>query len=97
MNKVKSLSEYKKYYFSKHYDSDWTVHTSNLEGETYRKVYSFADGFQLFEVFRPVYETVETEVVVKGIKVPIKTTVKLAETECWNSEDAESVYFYEKW
>lgn len=97
MNKMKSLSEYKKYYFSKHSKSDWSVDTSNLEGETYRKTYNFADGFQMFEVFRPVYETVETEVVVKGIKIPIKTTVKLAETECWNSEEAVSVCFYEKW
>ena len=97
MSKMKSIAEYKKYYFSKHSKSDWSVHTSVLENESYRKVYNFADGFQLYEVFRPIYEMVETEVTVKGITIPVKTTVKLAETECWNSEDAVSVYFYEKW
>ena len=44
-----------------------------------------------------MYEEVEVEVEVKGVKVTLKDTVKLFETEAWNSDNANSVKFYEKW
>lgn len=77
---------------------DWSVTTSPMKADgTYIKTYIFEDGAQMTEVNRPVYEEVEVEVEVKGIKIPVKTSVKLLETECWNTDDATSVKFYERW
>lgn len=90
--------EYKRNFIEKHGDADWTVHTSPMdEYGQYVKNYVFTDGATLTEVNRPVYETVEVETEVKGIKVVIKQDVKLMETEAWNTDDAKSVKFYEKW
>lgn len=90
--------EYKRNFIEKHSDADWTVHTSPMdEYGQYVKNYVFTDGATLTEVNRPVYETVEVETEVKGIKVVIKQDVKLMETEAWNTDDAKSVKFYEKW
>lgn len=77
---------------------DWSVITSPMQQDgTYIKNYIFDDGAQLTEVNRPVYETVKVEVEVKGIKVPTEVQVKLLETECWNTDNANSVKFYERW
>jgi len=90
--------EYKRNFIKKHDDADWTVHTSPMdEYGQYVKNYVFTDGATLTEVNRPIYETVEVETEVKGIKVVIKQDVKLMETEAWNTDDAKSVKFYEKW
>ena len=90
--------EYKRNFIKKHDDADWTVYTSPMdEYGQYVKNYVFTDGATLTEVNRPVYETVEVETEVKGIKVVIKQDVKLMETEAWNTDDAKSVKFYEKW
>ena len=63
---------------------------------TYVKTYVFTDGAVMTEVNRPVWETVEVEVEVKGVPVTIKQDVKLFETEAWNTDNAMSVKFYEK-
>lgn len=90
--------DYKRAFIQKHSDADWTVHTSPMdEYGQYVKNYLFTDGATLTEVNRPVWEEVEVEVEVKGIKVTIKDTIKLMETEAWNTDDAKSVKFYERW
>ena len=86
--------EYKNAFIKKHNSADWTVHTSPMdEYGQYCKNYIFTDGATLTEINRPVYETAEVEV--KGVKVEV--TIKLMETEAWNTDDAGSVRFYEKW
>ena len=86
--------EYKNAFIKKHNSADWTVHTSPMdEYGQYCKNYIFTDGAVLTEINRPVYETAEVEV--KGVKVEV--TIKLLETEAWNTDDAKSVKWYEKW
>lgn len=86
--------EYKNAFIKKHNEADWTVHTSPMdEYGQYCKNYIFTDGAVLTEINRPVYETAEVEV--KGVKVEV--TIKLMETEAWNTDDAKSVKWYEKW
>ena len=86
--------EYKNAFIKKHNKADWAVHTSPMdEYGQYVKNYIFTDGATLTEVNRPVYETVIVEV--KGVKVDV--VVKLMETEAWNTDDAKSVKFYERW
>lgn len=90
--------EYKKAFIEKHKKADWAVHTSPMdEYGQYVKNYLFTDGAALTEVNRPIYETVEAEVEVKGIKFTLRQQVKLMETEAWNTDDAKSVKFYERW
>ncbi len=90
--------EYKKAFIEKHKKADWTVHTSPMdEYGQYVKNYLFTDGATLTEVNRPIYENVEAEVEVKGIKFTLRQQVKLMETEAWNTDDAKSVKFYERW
>lgn len=91
--------EYKNAFIKKHGSKgDWRVDTSPMyEDGKYVKVYIFDDGAQLIEINRPVDEVVDVEVEVKGIKITTKLTVRLMESECWNTDDSESVFFYEKW
>ena len=90
--------DYKNAFIKKHNKADWTVHTSPMdENGQYVKNYVFTDGATLTEINRPVWETVEVETEVKGVKVTIKQDVKLFETEAWNTDDARSVKFYERW
>lgn len=86
--------EYKNAFIKKHNEADWTVHTSPMdEYGQYCKNYVFTDGAVLTEINRPVVETVKVEV--KGVEVEVE--VKLMETEAWNTDDAKSVKWYEKW
>lgn len=88
--------DYKRAFIKKHSKADWSTETSPMDADgKYVKYYNFSDGAQLIEVNRPVWETVEVEVEVKGIKVRIKQEVKLFETEAWNTDNANSVKFYE--
>ena len=49
-----------------------------------------------FEVMEPVYETVEAEVEVRGVKVTLRDTVKFLRTEFWSTADPRSKYLYER-
>ena len=90
--------DYKRAFINNHSKADWTVDTSAIDADgKYCKTYTFTDGAQLIEVNRPVWEMVEVETEVKGVKVIIKEWVKLFETEAWNTDNATSVKFYEKW
>lgn len=76
-----------------HKHSDWQVETSPMdEYSTYHKTYTCTDGAQWTEVNRPVFKTVEVEV----NKCKVKVEVKLFETEGWSTDDAISIYCYEK-
>lgn len=65
--------------------------SGNVSGETINKILVFEDGATWTEITRPVYE--KTTVTVKGLN--LKTTVKLYETEIYNTDNSKSVYLYE--
>lgn len=89
--------EYKRNFIKKHQKADWKVETSPMdEYDRYFKIYIFSDGAQLTEVNEPVWEEVEIEYEVRGVKFAEKKSVKLFRTEIWTTESA-SVYFYEKY
>ena len=93
-----TLHEYKNNFIKTHAKADWHVETSPLrEDGSYVKTYIFDDGATLTEVNRPVYESVDVKTTVKGIPVIVHDEVKLLETECWNTDDATAVKFYERW
>ena len=91
-----TYTEYKISFLKKH--DDWVVHTTPMDcyGQ-YTKVYACADGACMTEINRPYYEDVEFEAEVKGIKVIVRETIKMLETEAWNTDNSKSVKFYEKW
>lgn len=91
--------EYKSKFIQKHSaKADWHVETSPMrEDGSYIKTYIFTDGATLYELNRPIEELVEVETEVRGIKIVVKDWVKLMETECWSTDDAKSVKFYERW
>lgn len=86
-------AEYKKAFIRKHGKGDWHVDTSSMdEYGRYVKTYIFEDGAQMTEVNGPEYVTETVEI--KGAKVDV--TVKMFVSECWNTDDAKSVKWYEK-
>ena len=93
-----NLLDLKRAFIRKHSAADWKVETSPMdEYGRYFKTYTFDDGAQLCEVNGPAWETVETEKTVHGVTVKFSEKVKFFRTETWNTEDAHSVYFFEKW
>lgn len=87
-------SEYEKRKFNfLHKHGDWNVETSPMdEYGVYYKWYRCDDGALLHEIMRPVFKKAKVEV----CRVEIEVDVKLFETESWNSDDAKSVFYYEK-
>lgn len=93
-----SYLDYKRAFIQKHQKADWTVKTSPMRQDgTYVKTYIFSDGAVMTEVNRPVWRTAEAEVEVEGIKVTIKQDIQLFETEAWNTDNATSQKWYEKY
>lgn len=91
-------TEYINSFIKAHKGHDWHVETSPLrEDGGYIKTYAFDDGATLTEVNRPVWIPIKAKATVKGIDVVLQDQVKLLETECWNTDDANSVKFYERW
>lgn len=92
LHSYKEYFDYKLDFLNKH--GDWSVETSpmNEYGE-WHKAYICTDEATFYENMRPVYK--DAEVVVCGVTIPVK--VKLLETEMYNSDDAGSVYYYEKY
>lgn len=68
------------------------VETSALEDGKWNKTYLCADATG-FETNREVWEEVEVEV--KGLKC--KAKVHLLETEWFDTDNAESIYMYERY
>lgn len=80
-----------------HRHDDWKVETSPMdEYGRYHKTYICTDGAVWTEVNEPEYATASAEVEVKGVKVKIEQQVKLFRTEGWSTDDATSIYCYEK-
>jgi hypothetical protein len=77
---------------------DWKVDTSPLDKDgNYTKQYICEDGAVFTEHMHPIYEDVEAEVEVKGIKLTLKDSVKLMQVEYYRTDYAKSRYYYEKW
>lgn len=96
--RVLTTSEYEKAKIEfLHRHNDWTVETSpmNQYGE-YHKTYICEDGAVWTELNRPVDADTEVEVEICKVKVKTKVQVKLLETEGWSTDDATSIYCYEK-
>ena len=90
--------DYKRAFIQAHSKADWHVETSSMDKDgKYVKYYIFSDGAMLTEVNKPVWEKVEVEVEVKGVKVMVEQDIQLFETEAWNTDNAISVKFYEKY
>lgn len=88
----KEYSEAKHNFFEKH-NFDFTTTTSSMdEYGRYYKDYLFEDGAQWHEDMSPewVKETVE----IKKCKVVVE--VKMFRVEFYNTDDASSHYYYEK-
>ena len=82
----------KKAFFKQH-KNDFECVTSPMDAYgRYYKVYSFADGAQWFENMSPTYEI--GTAMVKCVEV--KVEVKMFRTEYYNTDDATSKYYYEK-
>ena len=89
--------DYKRAFINKHSKSDWTCDTSSMDSNgKYTKWYNFTDGSQLIEINEPIYEDVVLKTIVHGVEVEVRQTIKLFRTETWNTDDATSVFFYEK-
>lgn len=87
-----TYNEEKKAFFKKHHN-DFRCDTSSMdEYGRYWKTYTFEDGAQWCEAMSPEY--VSQEVEIKMCKVNVE--VKMLRTEFWNTDDASSRYYYEK-
>ena len=92
----KEYHEIKDGFFSKHHH-DFTIDTGAMDRDgKYNKVYSFRDGAQWIDVYRPVWRTIEIQTEIERVPITVKQDVKLFETESWNSDDPKSIYYYEK-
>lgn len=92
--------EYVKAFIDKHGPAgDWTVHTSPMRDDgSYVKTWRFADEAELVEVNRPIWRKAEADVeLVPGVTARISQNVQLLESEMWNTDNAKSVKFYERW
>lgn len=86
------FSAIKRQFFKKH-NSDFTANTSPMNQDgSYHKDYIFEDGAQWTECMRPVWR----EATVQVENVEIKVNVKLFETEAWSTDDATSIFYYER-
>ena len=82
----------KKAFFSKHH-TDFRCETSSMdEYGCYHKTYVFADNAIWYETMSPAYETAEVEI--KLVKVQVE--VKMLRTEFFNTDNASSKYYFEK-
>lgn len=97
---TKSYNEYveMKQKFMKKHNNDWKVDTSSMnEYGVYYKTYVFADGAVWYERMSPAYREKEISFEIEGLTFTQKVEVKLFETEFFNSDNAESHKYYEKW
>ena len=79
--------------FFKAHDYDYTVHTSDLQNNSYHKEYAFEDGATFYESTRKVEEVQIIEV----HKIKTKVVVAYMVTEYWSSDDSTTKVFYENW
>lgn len=82
----------KKAFFNKHHN-DFRCETSSMdEYGRYYKNYVFADNAIWYETMSPTYEIAEVEI--KLVKVQVE--VKMLRTEFFNTDNASSKYYFEK-
>lgn len=83
----------KKDFFKKH-KNNFKVETSPLnEYNVYYKVYAFSDGATWTERMEHVFREVKVEV----MKCSVNVEVELLETEYYDTDNANSRKYYEKW
>lgn len=88
----KEYMEDKQAFFQKH-NYTFSEHTSSMdEYGRYYKTYAFEDGAHWFESMSPEY--VKESLTIK--LAPVEVEVKMFRTEYWNTEDATSKFYYEK-
>lgn len=87
--------EYLQNFIRKH-DCDYRVETGSLEGTTYHKQWLFEDGGAIYEVNDVIYEHPVVEIELHGVKVRKEILVRFNRCEMWNTDNANSVYFYER-
>lgn len=91
---ILTASEYekRKFEFLKRH-GNWEVETSPMdEYGMYYKWYHCEDGALFHEIMRPVFKKAEVEI----CKVKVEVEVKFLETEAWDSDVSQSVYYYER-
>lgn len=82
-------------FIKKHGKGEWHVDTSSMdEYGRYHKEYIFSDGAIWYEIMGPEYFKQEIEVAHTMVKVEVE--VKMFRTEFWNSDNAQSKFYYEK-
>jgi hypothetical protein len=86
----KELHDMQSAFFAKHRISK--VITSPMEGNGYHKAYLAEDGAEMWESNQVVTES--ATVVIRGVEVPV--TAKLFRIECWSTDNASSVFVYER-
>lgn len=92
----KEFDRRKHAFFLKH-KSDFTIDTSSMnQYGVYHKEYIFADGAVWYERYSPAWRKVEMKGIVEGVELTFTQDVKLFETEAWNTEDPNSIFYYEK-
>ena len=90
----KEYAAEKKAFIRKHGTKDWRVETSPMdEYDVYYKTYIFGDNAVWYERMSPEWEDIEAEA--HGCK--FKVSVKFFRTEYWNTDNACSKYYYEKY
>ena len=83
----------KKDAFFKKHKNDFRINTSSMdEYGRYHKDYIFEDGAVWYEDMMPTFEQATVEIK----KVNVKVEVKMLRTEFYNTDDATSNYYYEK-
>lgn len=82
-------------FIKKHGNGEWKVETSPMdEYGRYHKEYIFDDGAIWYEIMSPEYFKQEVEVAHTMVKVTVE--IKMFRTEFWNSDNAQSKFYYEK-
>ena len=95
--KYESYAYAKRSFLQKHGKKDWRVETSSMdEYGVYYKNYICGDGAIWYERMAPVYRSKEVEFEVEGVTFKQTIEVKLFETEFFNSDNATTYKYYEK-
>lgn len=88
----KEYTQQKDAFFKKH-NYDFRIETSSMdEYGRYHKDYIFDDGAVWHEDMCPTFEEATVEIK----KVNVKVEVKMLRTEFYNTDNATSNYYYEK-
>ena len=88
----------KQAFIKKYNKFDWRVETSPMdEYGVYYKTYLFENGKIWYERMSPVYRKTTVEFECEGLKFKQEVEVKLFETEFWDSDNATSRKYYEKY